>query len=226
MSYVYGGFTNATDPITQPNRRLSKTYTYDVVTPPTELPISLALVKQHLRLDPTDTSQDDYLTLLIKSSSGFFEKYTNRILINTQFETFFDYFVRSFELARSKLVSLDSFTYLVGGVQTAVVPAIYYNTFERNYSRIIINEWSDFPTNKDDQFQSIQVQFTAGFGATSDDMPDDIQLALLNHVAAMYESRGDCDLCDCSNLQALPVATRNTYNQYQIATLYGNTYRF
>jgi len=225
MSGFAGGLGYASDPLFMPNRRFSKVYTYDVLTPPAELPVSLALVKEHLRLDSADTSQDAYLTLLINASRQFFEKFTNRILINTQFRTFFDCFQQSFELARSRLVTLDAYEYLVDGTFTAVDPSIFYATFERNYSRVIIEEVDNFPTDKDDRFQSIRIDLTSGFGAADTDIPSDIQIGLLNQIASLYENRGDCGACDCSDISNLPVATQNVYRQYRIETVYGQPYR-
>lgn len=220
-----GSLSAAGVPLITPNVRQTQVYTYRVTTPPAALPISLALVKGHLRLDLTDASQDAYLTLLIETARDFFEKFTGRTLINTSYQTFFDCFRQSFELARSKLQSLDTFDYLVDGSPVAVPLASFYTTSEDIYSRIIFPDVEDFPSNKDDRYQSIFVGFTAGYGASDAAIPSDIKLALLNHVAALYENRGDCSDCDCSDISNLPVATQNTYRQYDIITLYGSPFR-
>lgn len=220
-----GSLSAAGVPLITPNVRQTQVYTYAVTTPPAALPISLALVKEHLRLDPSDTSQDAYLTLLIEAARDFFEKFTGRTLINTSFKTFFDCFRQSFELAQSRFQSLDGFNYLVEGTPTVVPVTSFYVTAEDIYSRIVFPFLDDLPTNKDDEYQSIIVDLTAGYGTSDTAIPSDIKLALLNHVAALYENRGDCGACDCSDINNLPVATQNTYRQYDIVTLYGSPFR-
>ena len=228
MSFFGLGFNGsglASIPLETPNVRFTQQYTYSILTPPANLPVSLALVKEHLKLDPNDDSQDAYLTLLIETSRDFFQKFTNRTLINTGYRTFFNCFRQSFELARSKLQTLDSFTYLVDGSPVVVDPTTFQITNETDYSRIIFLEFDELPLNKDDQFQSITVDFTAGFGATDTAVPSDVKMALLNQIAALYENRGDCNNCDCTNLQNLPIATQNVYRQYKIVTAFGSPYR-
>lgn len=208
-----------------PNLRNTQVETYFVTVPPAELPISLALVKEHLKLSLLDNTQDQYLTLLIKASSDFFEKYTNRTLINTTFITYYDKFRQSFELFKSKLQTVESFEYSSDGSLVSVDPSIYYVTQEDTYSRIIIPYITNFPKNVDDIYQAISVEFIAGYGETQDDIPSDIQLALLNQIAYMYENRGDCDFCGCSDLQMLPINVQNIYNQYRILSAFGSPFR-
>ena len=48
---------------------------YFVDIAPANLAVTLELVKTHLKIDPSDTSQDDYLTLLIMAASQCFEAF-------------------------------------------------------------------------------------------------------------------------------------------------------
>ena len=110
MSVYYGGNairSGATVPMPYPNYRLTQPITYTALTFPTELAVPLDYVKEHIRV--TDTSEDSYITSLIKTAMQMFESYTGRILINTQFETFRSFFSNSIELRRSKLQTLDIF---------------------------------------------------------------------------------------------------------------------
>ena len=50
---------------------MERAYTYEVITPPAIYPISLADVKNHLKLDPNDDSQDLYLEFLICSVTKY-----------------------------------------------------------------------------------------------------------------------------------------------------------
>lgn len=217
----FGFYTSP--PISAPNLRFPQIDTYNVLTPPEELPITLLEVKEQLRLDPDDTSQDSYLTLLIEAARDYFECETNRILISTQFELLYSLFTQSKELRRSRINTLNAFQYKVDGVFTDVDPTTYYSTFESNYSLVIIPDILDLPTDKDDVFQSIRIDFNAGYGIDSSFVPADIRMTLLEQVTWLYENRGDCNTCDmCSSLSAF---ANSVYKKYRIITLYGASYR-
>jgi len=80
---------------------------YIVVTPPANLAVSLALVKEHLKLDATDASQDAYLTILINSSITFGQNYTKRTFIDTTYLTYLCNFNTCIELRQSKVTSIS-----------------------------------------------------------------------------------------------------------------------
>ena len=206
-----------------PNRRFSQPDTYVVLTPPASLPITLEQAKEQLNIVITDISFDAILTLYIEAVRTYFESLTGRILINTQFRTFFTNLVQSYELRRSKLVSLDSFQYLdLDDVFVDFNSNVFYTTDEADYSRIILERRENFPNDKKDQFQSIRADFTSGFGIDDTFIPSDIKIALLNHVANMFANRGDCS---CTAKTMLPLNAKLTYNQYKVMSLYGGTYR-
>lgn len=46
-------------------------------------PVTLEQVKVQLRLDPSDSSQDDYLKLMIAAASREIERYTGRKIVET-----------------------------------------------------------------------------------------------------------------------------------------------
>lgn len=205
-----------------PNLSQQQPLTYRITTPAATTPVTLAQVKEQLK-DPDDS--DEYLTLLIKSATQFFERFTNRILINTGFTTLLDFFTQAIELRRAELVSVDSFEYLVSGVLTPVPPADFYNTFETDYSRIIFNTITSMPQNKDDRLQSVQIVFTSGFGVDETTVPPDIQLALLQHITSMNENRGDCSAGGTCTRESVPESALAVYERYRIGSITQNIYR-
>ena len=194
---------------------------YDVSVAPVNLPISLALLKTHLRLDSTDTSQDTYLTLIIETVRDFAEKYTKRTMINTTYVTYRDFFVPLIYLRRSQFQSLTSFEYLVDDVLTAVDSSLYYVTAEKDYSKIALTDGSSYPSDIDDKLQAVKIVFVAGFGADDTSVPSDLKIAMLNHAATMYENRGDCD--QASIMKNLPNTAKEIYDQWRILDLIGET---
>jgi len=63
-----------------------------LTSPPGSEPISLTLVKQMLRIDTGDTSQDTYLTLLISTARETAEMHTSRGYITQSYREYYDGF--------------------------------------------------------------------------------------------------------------------------------------
>jgi uncharacterized phiE125 gp8 family phage protein len=201
---------------------MPRAYTYEVIEEPVELAVSLDDVKAHLRLDPADTSQDAYLELLIRAATRVAEDYTRRTFINTTFRTYRDFFENCTKLRRSRFQSLVSFEYSVADALTTVNSSLYYITDETGYSKIILKDSESYPDDIDDKLDSIKIDFVAGFGADSSSIPRDLYLALLNHIAVLYENRGDCDqdMSDDFWEKNLPSASRLIYTQNRLLDLH------
>lgn len=198
---------------------------YKVITPPSSLPVTLLLVKQYLRLDITDTVEDEILTLFIETAISLFEKFTHRILLQTEFKTFRDQFYSvQFDLLRSPFVSLTSFEYKVSGLLTTVPADLYYLTDENFYSRIILQRDQVWPTDIDIEKQAIEIVFKSGIGDVGNVIPKDITTALLQTVANLYENRGDCNSSTLEK-EMLPRNVIAIYNKYRILNVVAPNYR-
>jgi len=198
---------------------------YKVISNPTELFVTLAQVKKHLHLDESDASQDDYLTLLIKAATTFGEKYARRIFIATNFRTYRDCFLSKIELRKSPLYELISFEYLKDGVWETVSSDLYYITDEIDYSKILLKNDKSYPDDIDDRIQAVKIEFTAGIsddvGTIYDSIKSDLIIAVLNHVATIYENRGDCDVASLES--NLPNTSKIIYMQYKLLDIIGET---
>lgn len=197
---------------------------YEVIVPPANMVISLTEVKEHLRLDSTDASQDSYLTMLILSATDYAQQYMGITLINTTYRTYRDCFTSCIELRKPPFSSLVSFEYLVSDVYTAVTASLYYIAERNVYPKIYLVDGESFPSDIDNTKNAVQIDFVAGYGADStaiaEPMLSNIKLALLNHVARLYEIRGDCGK-DNSIYNAIPSASKSTYSLYKIRNLSG-----
>ena len=186
---------------------------YIVITPPTEPAIELDVLKSWLRLDPSDCSEDKILNLLVKQAVSCFEAVSRRTLMNTGFKTFRTCWYQFYELRKSKLVTIDDATYNdTDQINQIIDPSNYYNDFEDAYSRLIFNKAFTFPETSDRK-DSIEIKFTAGLAATTEDVPADIQMALMEHVTFFYENRGDCT---CNDEASTPAAAMKVYLSYKI----------
>lgn len=197
---------------------LLQAWPYEVIVPAVTTPVTLDQVKEFLKLDPTDTSQDTFLTTLINACTQYAERYTKRDFINKTYRTYRDYFSGcGIELRKSLLQQVVTVDYInQDNVQTTVPTTVYFSTQSNDYSSIFTQQDQVWPTDVRMQRQSVIIEFVAGYGDTSSDVPADLQLALLNHISAMYSDRGDC--CDCAS--TLPGNAKAIYDIYMIMSLW------
>ena len=211
----------------------TRAYTYNVTEGPDELPVTLQEVKDQLRI--FDDDNDDLLTLYIEAATEYAENFTRRHFITRTNTTYRDFFPGAvnyygyyamypyysgnlgFEIRRSPLQSIETIEYLVQGVLTLVDDTVYYNTLQNDYSVVLSRDDQFWPNNADEQLQSILITFKTGIGNTSDDIPANIQLAIMQIVTAMYENRGDCAVCDCA--QFVPPTAKHLLQQIRIENL-------
>lgn len=180
--------------------------------------ITLAALKEWLRIDVSDTSEDAILTGIRDGVISYFESATGLVLLETTFRTTRDVFANRccYLLKKAPYVSLESFEYLVDNVLTAVPTNLYYEDirFDDGYSKI--NRQTDvvWPTNIDRRTQAIAITFKAGYAGFPTGIPEEIIQAMLNHMANWYEMRGDCDTCKCD--EAVPGNAGQVYDQVSI----------
>jgi len=221
-----------------------RAYTYKVTAAPANSPVSLALAKQHMKLPAAVSSEDNLIQIYIDAATAYAEKLMRKDLITRTYETFRDFFPGTinrsgtfslvqffntgnvgFELRRSPLQSVESVEYIKQdalGVFTTVDPTTFYNTVETDYSEVLTFDNSSWPDDAKHRLQAIKITFKTGFGDTDADIPQDIVDAILQHVLALFQNRGDCDTAVCSSSQcsgALPAASRMTYLQYRVENL-------
>lgn len=195
--------------------KYKRAFTYNVSTAPVNKPVSLTEVKTHLKIDPTDATQDDYLNLLIDMAIAFGEKYTKRTFIDTGFTTYRDDFNDSLLLRRSKVSAVASIKHLVSGVLTTLAGTVYDFTDVDGFSEIFLQVDQVFPTDIDAIPQAVEIIFTAGYGPDTTDIPADVKFAMLNHIAFLYSNRGDC-AGDCSGDSLVPGTVKSLYDKIRI----------
>lgn len=185
---------------------------YEVVEKPCNTFLDLDLVKKHLEVTFGDTTNDFYIQSLIKAVVQFFELNTNTILLTTTFRLYLDFFPPVIEVRRKPNVTTTSIEYFKDDVLTVVDALTYYQLFSSRYPKILPVADSDWPTDADDRLQVVQVNFTAGYGATFDNVPADIVNALMQQIANMYENRGDCSDFD----SGMSKSVRAVYTAYTV----------
>ena len=161
-----------------------------VITPPEEEPVSIATVKQHLRVD--GTADDALLGVYLQAARELGEGLARRAFVTQTLRLVLDAFPTGpLKLPRPPLQSVESVTYLdADGVE---------------------HEWTDFSVDARSEpgrivfnstpsaslFESgaVAIEFIAGYGADTD-VPQTFVTAILQTVATWYELRemGDVPL--------------------------------
>jgi len=116
------------------------------------------------------------------------------------------------EIERSKLQSITSIQYYKDGSLTTVSSSIYYITNNPDFASIYLVDGQEWPADVDNRKQAVQITFVAGYGATGSSVPSDLKIAMLEHIAAYYENRGDC--ADCT--ENIPAFSRQIYASNKI----------
>lgn len=190
-----------------PDIASSKPFKYKTISVSSNPIVDLTTLKNALNI--TTDVDDDLLILYLTSATIYAENFTRRELREKQFLTFRDYFDYSnqyyspftsyrndnFLLTKTDIDTLDTFQYLIDGVFTDVDSSLYYLVDDGDYKRIVLKNNSQYPTNKDNQLQSIKLEFTCN-PSTVDN--SDIINAIMMIVADLYANRGDCN-CDMNS---------------------------
>lgn len=189
-----------------------------------ELAVSLVEVKEKLRIASEDESQDALITRFIKSVTLYAEKYTGRNLVLRPYTTyrnnFSDFFAwntdnEELELRKSPLSEITKIEYTNLEGSVILIPEDFYYIKKHTYYGSVIpvgeNVWPVDDVSIDQQ--KVTIEFVAGYGETSDDIPEDMKTAMTEHVGMLYGG------AECIAKSVLPMFTKAVYEQYKIYTL-------
>jgi len=185
-----------------------------VITPPTIEPVSLENVKAQLGISDDDTTTDAILVRRITAAREWVEGYCERSLINQTLEFRMDNFPSDsiIRVPYPDLVSVTSIKYIepVAGVETTVDSADYTEDLYDHIIRPVFGETWPSPRS---EINAVRVQYVAGFGTSSSDIPDAIIDAVVNIVGhwTNYQSALESGV----NLTQIPSAIRKVLDNYR-----------
>lgn len=197
---------------------------YVLVSTSEDRAVTVAQVKEHLKLNPNNVEADTYYEMLIDAATMVAEYMMRKELINKVFHTYFDGWWDREDgaiLKKRPLVSVDSVSYLNEDNEwVAVASENYYATTSTGYSRLFFDPDYPLPTITNRRQQRVRVAFTSGSGTgESLSIPADVQLALLNHIAVLHEQRGDwgsADLGISELISSVPTVSKAVYSKYRL----------
>lgn len=152
-------------------------------------PLTIAEVKDHLRIEDDVIADDAYLAALIKAARSWAEGYTGRAFITQTWETRFDTFGWEMELPHPPLRSVSSVKYLdANGTEQTVATTVYDVDTTSVRGRIWLAYSQSWPTPRVIQ-HAVRITHVAGYGANGSDVPEDVRLGMLLLIGAWYENR-------------------------------------
>lgn len=194
-------------------------------------PITLQQLYDHVRVDAPQ-EQLSYLNMILAAVTRVAEDYMNIDIIQKSWRTYRDDFnANYFQLRKSPFVSLQNFQILSNGVYVDIDPSLYYISQHPYYAQIALKNEKVWPVDSLDLANNaIKIEFTSGLATDSNNIPEDLQQALLNHAAFMYENRGNNDIAgltssgtseETSGLNAIPNLSKLIYENYRVADIFG-----
>jgi uncharacterized phiE125 gp8 family phage protein len=163
------------------------------LTQPTVEPVTLAEAKQHLRVD---TSTDDaYISALVKAAREWVEEYLDRSLVYTQWQVKTDSFPREFEVPRPPIATAGTFTavtltYESTDGTTKTVASADYRVDRDSTPAVVRNVYNGtWPSDYLTDANAVTLTFWAGYSSDGAAVPQVIKHAMLYLVSHWYETR-------------------------------------
>ena len=200
-----------------------------VNTEPVQEPISLQEAKEYLRVD--DSTDERVVRPLIETSRRIAEEHLGRTLMTTTYTLYTDSYdelsyhlwegIRTgpdlsnyknyINLPKCPVQSVTSVsTFNDSDVETTFASSRYYVDNVREPSRIILRKGETFPSALR-VANSIKVVYVAGY-ANSYAIPEPVRMGMLQHIAFLYEHRGDM----YEAASPMPPMIKNMYAPYVI----------
>ena len=175
---------------------------------PTAEPVTLAELKEQLRIESSTTEDDTFLEGLIVSSRQAVEALLGKVLIDQTVAAKLDEFPKEeyFELPTPPVSSVTSITYYDDDNALQTLASANYSLNDYcDPQRIIRNTDVDWPTTYD-RWDAITVTYQAGY-ATASAVPASIKAVIKMLAADIYENRGfgDSDATKNKMLKAASV---------------------
>ena len=171
------------------------------ITPAASEPLTLAEVKDHLRI--LDNDHDTLLSSLITAATSYLDTrhgILGRALITQTWEmrllSFSDAH-RSIKLPYPPLQSVISVKYIDSSGQEQIIDAADYIVNIGEYEGTIrpANGKSWPATTSVFEYHSVSIRFVCGFGDDPTDVPQSIRQAMLLIITDWYENRADGESC-------------------------------
>ena len=184
-----------------------------VITPPEIEPITLEEANTHLRV----SGQDEEVTRLITVARKSLERYLKRTFITTQYKVFSECWHECMHLPYPTLQSVESVKYIdINGDEQTLSEPDYYHVVTNDDPGYIKKRFDAcYPELDYGNPDAISIEYTAGYGDTANDVPEDIRHALKLMITNYYEQRGDIIIGSVTRIPNYILDLVHDYRIYQ-----------
>ena len=162
---------------------------WKVTTEPSIEPVTLAEMKLDLRIETACTADDALITSLIKAARQYCEDYEYRAYITQTITKKMNWLPFEIILPKPNLLTVTSITYVdtAGDTQTLSSSLYDVDTF-REPGAITRAYNANYPSIRGD-INGVTIVYTAGYGATTADVPEKTKSAIKLMCVHLYENR-------------------------------------
>jgi uncharacterized phiE125 gp8 family phage protein len=146
--------------------------------------ITLALFKQHLKWEDTDTSEDALMTVYLTSAIKQAEAYTRRAIDPATWETYLDSFY-DFTFDVAPINAITSVKYYDSANTLQTLGAANYTWIKRGADAYDRLEFESGLPELYDRHEPVVIEFTAGYAT----YPSDLTATILQYAADLFETR-------------------------------------
>ena len=158
-----------------------------LITAPASLPVSLANVKEFLKIENSD--DDQLINELTGQAVNHIENITGHRLITQSWRLFFDDLpiTRILQLPLAPIIApIEIRLFDDQGILQVVPPSDYQLDIHTRPARL----WINTSMNTSQALNGVEVDLQVGFGLAGIDVPGDIVRAIMVTIAHWYEFRG------------------------------------
>jgi hypothetical protein len=203
-----------------------------VNTGPASEPLTVAETKAYLRV--SGSAEDTLIEAMIATARIFCEEYTGRALITqtlimtvdatneindplwegTQTGPYINFYKDHLTLPKGNVQSVSSVkTYDDADNATTFSSDNYYVDSAREPARVVLRTGETWPTALR-VANAVEVTYIAGYGDNASDVPAPLRMGMLQHIAYLYDQRGD--MKDYLQTRSAPPMVVNLYAPYKI----------
>jgi uncharacterized phiE125 gp8 family phage protein len=141
-------------------------------TNPTTLPVQLAAIKDHLRIEDSENIYDADLVDLIRTATEWIEDNCHITLIEKEITCYFDSFpqTREFRLPLLPIQSIESITYVDTNGATQALSS-YQEDLLDIPAKLYPAVGQSWPTTQSEKVNAVIIEVIAGYGANETHVP-------------------------------------------------------
>lgn len=158
-----------------------------IVTAAATDPVTLAELKEHMRIDASNSDDDSLLTALITVATQYAQSVTRRQLVTATYDLFLDRFFAQITIPLPPTQSITTVKYTDDqGVQQTLATTVFQLDIESEPARLREAFNENWPTTRM-EMNAVEIRFICGYGAASA-VPEYFKTAIKQLSAHWYEN--------------------------------------